>query len=117
MKLLLLTACLFLHMYAVPTFAHELSGKTLLLKYEQEQHYKVSFEEKDLTWKGVKGDDKNSETDPYQFKKIATEIYLVNWTEKDGTFVDIVLNFASMKVYSSGKSGESTWLREGDIQF
>jgi len=43
MKPFFLAAFLFLHMCALPTFAHELSGKKLLLKYEDEQHYKVDF--------------------------------------------------------------------------
>ncbi len=98
-------------------FANDLSGKNFLFQYEGDDHYAVRFADTVLTWEGVKGADLGkSETDAYRLKEVASKIYLINWIENNGTFVAVVMNLESMKVFSTGeKYGEYQWFREGLI--
>jgi hypothetical protein len=93
-----------------------LSGKSLKLEYADEQHYTVEFSAEKVTWECVKGDERGrSETDVYQMMPIAKDIYLVNWTESDGSYVDLVLNLDAMKVFSSGIVKDYKWFPKGNI--
>ena len=103
--------------HAFSADSNALSGKVLLLKYEDDQNYHVKFDDVFVTWTCVKGAELGKvETDIYQIKRVAPHVYLVNWSEVDGSFVDLVLNLKLRKVYSSGKSGELSWFREGAIE-
>jgi hypothetical protein len=97
-------------------YADDIRGQKFLLQYEGEQHYLVTFLENELRWECVKGDELGrSEIDPFESREIASKIFFIHWSEKDGSFVDLVLNLNSMKVWSSGQSGESKWFRDGVI--
>jgi phenolic acid decarboxylase len=91
-------------------------GKKFLFKYEGEQHYEVHFSKSMVKWVCVKGDELGrSETDPFQFGVIAQDVYFIQWSELDGTFVALTINLKTKKIISTGVSGSYKWIRNGEI--
>lgn len=108
---------LLLFIIASTAFAHDLSGKSFRLEYQEWNHYEISFEEDSLTWKCVQGDELgNSETDSYKLIKASPNQYIIQWMETSSAFITLMLDLNTMKVYSSGVQADYTWLREGNIK-
>ena len=112
MKLILLCVVSF---FSVSLFASPgLGGRQINIAYSDGQSYRLDFQNVEVTWQGTKGFDAGkSEKEKYQSIEVAPEVFLIHWTESDGSFVDLVLNFVTNHAYSSGQSGRDQWFRQG----
>ena len=96
--------------------AGPLASKRFLFRYDDGQHYQVSFTEETVRWECVKGEELGrSETDPYQAKVLAGGVHFVQWVEADGTFVALAVNLNTKTVVSAGVSGPYRWFRGGRL--
>jgi uncharacterized protein YvpB len=94
---------------------NSLSGRNIQIQYEDGQSYSVSFSDAEVTWKGLRGPDLGTERDAYRIKDMGPKNFLVSWTERDGSFVALVLDFEKMQAYSTGQAAGESWIRNGKI--
>ena len=94
-----------------------LTGKSFLLKYDNDQNYSVSFTAEYVTWKGVMGDDVGkSETDQFGVNTITPGLFQVHWIEKNGTDVVLMLDLVRSHVTATKKINNKTTIRTGSVE-
>ncbi len=99
-----------------PIVSNPLSGRVLIIEYENGNSFELTYSEFTLIWKGIKvSEEGKSEQDQYLWSEVGPEIYLISWVEKDGTFVNTVVNLQTLKVYSSGIFKGLSWFWTGKV--
>lgn len=88
-----------------------------LYQYDGGSVYRVLVKDtKSMAWSCIKGPEQgaNGIEQPDRFK-IANKVYFASWVEKTGTHVTQVINFNTMKVYSTIIDGKERYVISGDI--
>lgn len=91
-------------------------GNSYHLNYENGSfEVDIIFTEDSVTW----SDSGKTATDSARMRDVGNGMFFVNWQEKDGTFVTLLLDINAMKVYNSVLSqiegNQGVWFMEGSI--
>ncbi len=93
-----------------------LDGRVFIFEYENGYSFQLSYSKFNLNWRALKGPEEGrSEQDSYRWSEVAPNTYMVSWTEREGTFVNTVVNLETLKVHSSGMSEGKTWFWRGKV--
>lgn len=88
-----------------------------LYQYEGGSVYRVTVNDaKSMTWLCIDGAEKgaNGLEHPERFK-VADKVYFATWVEKTGIQVSQVINFKTMKVYSTIVDGKERYVLTGKV--
>lgn len=99
--------------FCVNAYAETNKQEHYILRYDSGNTYDVKIMSDTITWTGLRGEDRGkTETDSIK-RKLLGNIEVIQWTEKSGTFVTLVLDRKNHRSISSGKDGDSDWLTYG----
>ena len=85
-----------------------------VFNYDNGKSFEIQLTDKTITWTSMCGPDKGqTETDEITTTKLAENIDVIQWTEKDGTFVTVIFDKENLREISSGKYADGTWLWNG----
>lgn len=91
-------------------------------------HYKVNFDNgsvydvaitpKQLTWKGISGEEKGKEQTikNYKHTNITNVIEVLQWVGLKGSFNTVVIDHDQLKIVASGKDKKESWFWNGTLE-
>lgn len=105
------------YLIAVNVYANT-PNEHFIIYYQTGDHYEIQLTRETITWKGLEGNDKNvEETDFITRKFLTADVEVIQWLEKDQTFMTLIIDRAQFKVIASGKSQQGNWLNLGEVQY
>ena len=105
-----------------------LSASVFAAVSEKPSHYKVNFDNgsvydveitaKQLTWKGVVGEEKGKEQTikHYKHTNMTNVIEVLQWVGLKGSFNTIVIDHDQLKIVASGKDKKESWFWHGTLE-
>ena len=89
-----------------------------VFEYETGDVYDVTFTDSSVMWKGLEGSDKGqSETDFIKTKKISNNVEVIQWNEKNGSFITVIFDRTNLDIVSSIKTNDGSWLMSGKASY
>ncbi len=95
-------------------------GHKLLVDYGENRFVHTYYTENRMKWESIAGKEKSlSEEEAYERLRIADDVYLISWQEKNGTVVAIIMNLDRMEanavVAFPEKGTNKIWRLRGKI--
>lgn len=85
-----------------------------VVHYEGGNSYDVQLTDTTITWLGLEGTDQGrGETDAITRKKLNSSVDVIQWSEKNGSFATLILDFQHMVTISSARDQNGDWLAYG----
>lgn len=87
-----------------------------IFTYDSGNTYDIKLTDDTITWTGLSGPDKGvSETDVIKRKSLSSNVDIIQWIERDGSFVTVAFDRENLTVVSSGRYDEGTWFWNGKV--
>lgn len=101
--------------YSNVSLAHQ-DESHYIFNYDSGNTYDIKITDDTITWTGLSGPDKGiSETDAIKRKSLSSNVEIIQWIEKDGSFVTVAFDHKNLTVVSSGRYEKGTWFWNGTV--